>query len=447
MNMLFHKMRTGKKGQVVAVLTVTLVIFIIAAFIMVNSGKNILQKTRVKNAAQAGVLAGGSVACVLLNSMANLNDNMILNFAGFTLQVQMMLVSWMIDYVKTIVQAALTLVPFNFYSCTNTILAVITLCLTTSTLALLISGATKISKALIKMINELNDRLPKNSRDSARQYALANAGVDAPRTPFSKSGAADARAYSLIESKFDEFMRLLPAKNKADTNYGTSVLNFDWDDSRTGHIVNNRVAVTVTPVLKVPFRVIKFKEVDGYSSQINAYLSDPKVDVGWLKPVIKFGVSNAGLVLTLLNSVKWLIIALAVYLMIIDAILWVIAVAMDAVSWFFCITCALAVYYHSAAGSVLAAAIIASVAATAFMIIWNGNPAGDVPCFVWDINNPSNSYPLSVTVTRTTNPSSIDYGIYKTNWPALSSTASGVVKGYKAAIFPPKQNFDITPNF
>jgi len=430
MNMFFHKMRTGKKGQIAAILTLALVIFIIAAFIVVNFGKNKIQDTRIKNAAQAGVLAGGSAACVLLNSMANFNDAMIMNFAGFTLQVQLMLISWVIDYVKTIIQAAKTLVLTAVGSGAKTILAVLTLCLTSTSLVLMVTGASKIGNALYRMIDELNTKLPKNSRDSARQYAFSNAGVDVSKIPFSQSGAADAEGYSLIETKFDEFMRLLPAINKGDSNYGTSVIEFDWNDSRTGHIVNNKVAVTVTPVLKVPFRIMRFKDISGASGMINAYLGTK--DLGTVGGfLIKLAVKGAGATLALLWAATVLLYALCVYLSVIAVVEFILGIWTGV--------------YLARAICVAVADAIATAALFAWLYAYSKASPGGIPCFVWDQNNPSNSYPLSVAVARTTSPASINYGIYTTDWPAQNRSASGIIKD--GAIFPPNPKFDIMPNF
>ena len=476
MNLLFYKMRTGKKGQIIAVLTVALVVFIIAAFLVVNLGKNKIQDSKLKNAAQAGVLAGGSAASVLLNSMANINDNMILNFAGFTFMMEVLLISWTIDYVKTILKAYTTYTPYNVSGCIETLLAIGTLCLTTATIALLISGATKIGNALYKMITELNDKLPKNSRDSARQYVFSNAGVDEPKIPFSRSGCSNAWCYSLIETKFDEFLRLLPAKNKADMNYGTSTIDFDWNDSRTSHIVNNKVEVTVTPVQSVPFRLMKYSNVAGESGAINAYLSGK--DMGWLGPMIRFGVSMANAVIALIYGTVVAIAALAVVLGVIAVALYALATtyttlattyyALAATNYALCASCcnypcfagcvgcvlgpiftalglwatSMAAYYAYAGGMMTAGAIIAGIAAVAFLFIYINNPPGNISCFAWEQRT---EHPISVGVTRTTSPSSTNYGVYTTDWPAKTQSAYGTVKdGY---IFPPSQNFDIIPNF
>ncbi len=439
MNLLFYRMRTGKKGQIIAVLTLALVIFIIAAFLVVNLGKTKIQDNKVKNAAQSGVLAGGSSACVMLNSMANINDQMILNFAGFTLMIQLLLVAWIIDFVKTIIVAYDVLIAYNWEAGVDLDLAVLTLCLTSATMALMIEGATKVGNSIKKMIDELNDKLPKNSRDSARQYALSNAGVDEPKISFSKSGCSDAWCYSLIETKFDEYMRLLPAENKTDLNYGTSTIDFDWNDSRTEHVVNNKIEVTVTPVQKVPFRLVKFGEVASESGAIIDYLSGQSM--GILGPIITWGVYTADMIIIMCYSIAVLMVVLAVCLVVVAAIctMWAISywTTCFSCSWAYCAccwACPLGAYYTFGAIMVLiAAALAASLVLTS---------PEDIPCFVWEQRQ---EHPLSVAVTRTTSPSSVNYGIYTTDWPVQNQSASGIVKD--GSIFPPNQNFDIIPNF
>ena len=455
MNLLFHKMRTGKKGQIVAVLTLTLVIFIIAAFIVVNLGKNKIQDNRVNNAAQAGVLAGGSAASVLLNSLANVNDSMILNFAGFTVMIQLIIISWVIDYVRSITTAYTTLIPMNKSAPVQALLAIMTLCITTATIAFMLIGATKLGNVIKKMIDEMNDKLPKNSRDSARQYAFSNAGVDEPKIPFSKSGCLDAGCYSLLETKFDMFMRTLPATNKLDTNYGASTIEFDWDDSRTEHIVNNKISVKVTPVQKVPLTLMKLGGVASESSAISAYLSSQHLGV--LGPLIQLGVITAYLIIAIIYATAVAIRVLSVILGTIAAELYSLAASayLEAPTCCWCTahgcclsTCYLYAwgdYYTYAGGMMTATAIVAGVAATAFSAIYLSYPPQDIPCFVWDKANTTNSYPLTVEVSRATSPASIDYGIFKTDWPVKARSASGVVKD--GSIFPPYQNFDIIPDF
>jgi|GEM_PF-2378443 len=439
MNMLFYKMRTGKKGQIIAVLTLALVIFVIAAFLVVNLGKSKIQDNKIKNSAQAGVLAGGSSASVMLNSMANINDQMVLNFAGFTMMIQLLLVAWIIDFVKTIIVAYDVLIAYNWQAGVDLDLAVLTLCLTSATMALLIEGATKVGNSIKKMIDEMNEKLPKNSRDSARQYAFSNAGVDEPKIPFSQSGCSDAWCYSLIETKFDEFMRLLPAKNKIDMNYGTSTIDFDWNDSRSEHIVNNKIEVMVTPVQKVPFRLIEFGDVASESSEIISYLNQK--DTGVLGPILTWGVYTADMIIVMCYSITVLMVVLAVCLAVVAVIctIWAISywTTCFSCSWAYCAccwACPLGAYYTFGAIMVLiAAALAATLAFTS---------PEDIPCFVWEQRE---EHPLQVEVTRTTNPSSINYGVYTTDWPVQSQSASGIVKD--GSIFPPNQNFDIIPNF
>jgi hypothetical protein len=436
MNILFYKMRTGKKGQIIAVLTLALVIFVIAAFIVVNLGKSKIQDNKVKNAAQAGVLAGGSSASVMLNSMANINDQMVLNFAGFTVMMQLLLISWIIDFVKAIINLYSTLTSFNVPALINLLLSVAALVLTAYTIALMVEGATKVGNSIKKMIDEMNDKIPKNSRDSSRQYAFSNVGVDEPKVAFSQSGCSDARCYALIETKFDEFMRLLPAKNKIDMNYGTSTIDFDWDDSRTDHIVNNKVEVTVTPVQKVPFRLLDFGDVAGESGAIISYLNQQ--DMGTLGPLITWGVLTADMIIFMTYSVAILSAVFAIAL----AIVMVIHI-MEAISYWttvalpYCAGCwaiPFAIYYTAAAG-----VVVLAIAAAAELFT---TPVDDIPCFVWEQRQ---EHPLQVEVTRTTSPSSINYGVYATDWPVKQHSASGVVKD--GTIFPPNQNFDIIPDF
>lgn len=458
MNMLFYKMRIGKNGQIISILTLTLVIFIIAAFLAVNLGKNNIQDARINNAAKAGVLAGGSSACVLLNSMANLNDNMVMNFVGFSIQMQVALVSWTIDYITTITTAAATLTWFNVPAVTKTILSVASICIATSSLAIMITGATKTGNAVYKMIKELNDKLPKNSRDSARQYAFSNAGIDEPKVPFSKSGCSDARCYSLIETKFDEFMRELPDKNKADKSYGTSTIDFSWDDSRTDHVVKNKVAVTVTPVQKVPLTLMRYKDISAEAGTINSYLSTQSL--GWLGGMAKVGVSLAGVVIGLIWGTAAMITALAVYLGILAAVEYGFAATYYTIAAVYTACCAIpytalvccplaslfysvAVYYTSAAGTMTGCAIAAGVASAAFFAVYSATPPGEIPCFVWEKNN--KTHPITVEVSRVTTPASINYGVYTTEWPTKDKTASGVVKF--GSIFPPSQLFDVAPDF
>ena len=306
-------------------------------------------------------------------------------------------------------------------------------------------GISLVGGKIKDMIDELNAKLPKNSRDSARQYAFSNAGVDEPKIPFSKSGCADAWCYSLIETKFDEFMRLLPAKNKLDLDYGTSLIEFDWNDSRSAQIINNKISVIVTPVQEVPYQLYRYEDVGNNPGPIKAYLGTQ--DLGILGPVIKAGVNTISIIIALIHLVGLYIAGFAVVLELIA-----LELAMIATGWSACcptyaaaVCCPAAAYYWLAAAVAAAAGIAAGVMAAAYFNAIKADPPGKIPCFVWDKKNQDNSYPIEVTVRRTTNPSMVDYGIYKTNWPVQSQKVSGTVKD--GAIFPPRQRFDIVPNF
>ena len=483
MNILFHKMRTGKKGQIVAILTVALVIFVIAAFIVVNLGKSKLQQGKVLNAAQSGVLAGGSSACILLNNMANLNDNMVANFAGFTVSMEFLLISYTLDYVKLITESFLTLIPpvtgpndpsagVHLAAANKRLiditLGLVNICLTVTSIILLLNGATLTGNELYTLIGELNDDLPKDSRNSARQYAFSNVGVDEPKIAFSKSGCADAWCYSLLETKFDVFMRELPLTNKNDTNYGTSTLTFDWNDSRTDHIINNNISVLVSPVPKASIRKVTYGEVAGspgtflgywgsHSSEINPVIGTLVTLAIALAPVMIALIWAASALITVLAVIfGWICSMLTTLATVYStacaafiaccAIPWTAAVCCDWPPYF----CPNAAYYITAAGFFLGFTISAGIASGLFLAAMANTPPQDVPCFAAEQLPPGSrgiipAHSISVNVTRTTSPSSTDYAIYKTDWPVQSGAASGVVSG--GSIFPPSQQYDIYPNF
>jgi len=502
MNILFHKMRTGKKGQIVAILTVALVIFVIAAFLVVNLGKSKLQQGKVMNAAQSGVLAGGSSACILLNNMANLNDNMVANFAGFTVTMEFLLVSYAIDYVKLVTESFLTLIPpvqwpvgwtpdpktaeelvAAHKRLIDITLGLTNICLTLSSIILLLNGATATGNALYKIIGELNDDLPKDSRNSARQYAFSNVGVDEPKIAFSKSGCADAWCYSLLETKFDVFMRELPLTNKNDTNYGTSTLAFDWNDSRTDHIVNNNISVTVSPVPKANIRNVLFGEIAGSPGTfLNYWLSHDSEINFVIGSLVTLAIALAPVFIALIWATVALVIALTVIFGVILSMLIALATVYTAAGIVYAAACTAfsiccgipwtaaaccpqlvvwcpptpyywvpnGTYFWTAVGFFTGFTIASGVASAAFTAAMASTPPQSVPCFAAEQGPPGSKtilqpHSISLNVTRTTSPSSIDYAIYKTDWPVQSGAASGVVSG--GSIFPPSQQYDIYPNF
>jgi len=506
MNILFHQMRTGKKGQIATILTVALVIFVIAAFIVVNLGKSKIQQGKVMDAAKAGVLAGGSSACILLNNMANLNDNMVTNFAGFTVAMEFLLVSYAIDYVKLVPESFLTIPPPvgrpsgcfpdpNFAAelaaahkrLVDIALGVLNICVTVTSIILLLNGATASGNALYKIIGELNDDLPKDSRNSARQYAFSNVGVDEPKISFAQAVARglcnDAWGYSLLETKFDTFMRELPVTNKNDLNYGTSTLTFDWDDHRTGHTINNNIAVIVSPVpIASTLRKVTYGEVAGSPGTFLGYWGSHSSE---LNPIIgtlvTLAIALAPVMIALIWATVALIIALAAIYWYILAALTVLAtgfiaagIAFSAACDAFTVCCGIpwtaaaccpqicvwcpwipyftlnGTYYGSAAVLFTIFASGATAASAAFTKAMSDTPPQNVPCFAAEQLPPGArgiipAHSISVTVTRTTNPLSTDYVIYKTDWPVKSDTESGVVSG--GSIFPPSQEYDIYPNF
>lgn len=447
MNILFHKLRRGRKGQIAGALTVAIIVFVAAAFIAVNTGKSRLQERRLVNGAQAAVLAGGSSASVLLNTMANLNDQMVLSFAGLTLQIQLMLVLCMIEFVHACIDLVRLIIPGGG---TGSLLPdhMEGLFWNVLGMALLLMGATKLGNAVYKMITELNDKLPKQSRDTARQYAFSNAGVDEPKIPCSESGcgsksACDVVCYSKVETKFDEFMRTLPTLNKNDMNYGTSTIWFSWNDRRTVEVkgdrtITNRVEVTLNPVQKLNLRLVKWGEAGGED------VSGAIKSGGILVNILKLSVSISGFVLTLLETCLTLMKVLAYMVDIIT----IVATVLTAV---FCAICAIPIfgswacshpwcpYYSRTALPILWRAFPwATAIIIAFEAMIDNYPPRDIPVFAKELG--PKEYPITAQIRRTQDPSSVDYGIYRTNWPERNSSAAAVVRG--GSIFPPVQYYD-----
>jgi hypothetical protein len=134
----------------------------------------------------------------------------------------------------------------------------------------------------------------------------------------------------------------------------------------------------------------------------------------------------------ILSAVFALVLAVVMVIHLMEAISYWTTVALP-----YCAGCwaiPFAIYYTAAA-----AVVVLAIAAAAELFT---TPVDGIPCFVWEQRT---EHPLQVEVTRTTSPSSINYGVYTTDWPVKKQSASGVVKD--GSIFPPNQNFDIIPDF
>jgi hypothetical protein len=79
----YNKLSSDKKGQLIPIFIVILVILIIMAMITVNLSKVGLVKTDSSNAADAGALAGGSVMAGVFNTQAIANSQLMVNYQMF----------------------------------------------------------------------------------------------------------------------------------------------------------------------------------------------------------------------------------------------------------------------------------------------------------------------------------------------------------------------------
>lgn len=439
MFVLFHAARKGEKGQIAGIVTMMLIAFLITAFIAVNIGKVNIQRTRIANAATAAALAAGSTACVMLNIIANLNDVMLATFYSFCIQVTEQLVFWLIDFVTLIVWVVKAIFDSSEWG-QHVILAVNNLALSCAAVALQVIGASRSGQAMEKMIrDDFNAKLPKRTRNAARSFGFMNAGVDEPRVSFAKSGAGDYNSYlANFESGFEIFMRTMPSRNFGDTNYGTSTLSHSWQERRTTKVVGNTVSLTVTPLAPLSLRTITFGNVANDSglrrTLINIIDSTPGIDRGIVtKPLLKFAINISPAILVMLQVIKVMLNILRVLLAVLAIVCAVLAVvSIFSFNW-----------YNAARYAALAIALGVSAAA-----IWpittqlNQNPPDRIPCFLIENGTPALSIP--VTLNRTTNPSSLDYGIWSMNYPGVSGSSVATIDRTYGAIFPVKPGFDFS---
>ncbi len=484
---LFHSIRSGKKGQLASLLTVVLVAVLIFAFVSVNLGKLGLNRTRLSNAADSASLAAGSVASQLLNYMASYNEMMLLNFSGFTTQILLAMIQWIMDFIFVIIYivASFTAHPGGAVPVSEAgiqaIFALGSLWLSTMILILLIEGATKSGKSLEKRIGELNstDKLTKNTRNSLRQYSLMNAGIDQPKIDYDDWLKQEARSdtednwkdYLNVETGFGKFMRLLSKINDdetisdpdivygADTGYGpNNRLSYSWKDSRRSQIVNNRVEVVSTPMQPLSLETKDFEDVandSGLRSEMKNALDD--VDLSWwLESFVDVGLMMSPLVYVFLDIVVQLATVTLVGLI---AIFLATAVTLEiayTATWLSCFgccgpeapyCCACAAYYAAFPMPGIAEFIsfaiayeitAAAIAATAMTI----DPSG-IPCLVYGTD--SNDLTVSAEIKRTTQKAdgaALDYGLWRMQYPEVKAFSKAKVSGLGGGkLFPPVTNY------
>jgi len=489
MILLFHKVRTGGKGQLASFLTVILIIFLMLAFLTVNLGKISLVRTRSSNTSDAAALAAGSIASVLLNYITCFNETMMANFIGLNTQLMSMFLTWLWNAIKfliVLVKAIADVIKGGGESSekeARDIIDVIndiinyksgkdvgigkfkivekgesltstfwSLAMDTIGISLLVSGAKKLGEGVEKLIRETNEKLPKNTRDTSRLYAFMNAGIDEPKISYEawreekgKSDNDDSwKEYLNSETGFAKFIRELSETNKSDTNYGLSTLSFSWQDRRVDKTVNNSIDVKVQPFPKLNLRTVTFGEVvrdEDLKNKIKGLIekrkNDPDPDrrigsvAAWLMDgainVSSFNLSFVEVVFGFWKLIMGIITVIAAVAVVVAIVLWIV--------------CAFTGNYCDTAWRLTKLAAVLGLIAYAGHLVeknfMNFSPQ-DVPALV--IEGAQNTYTLDVEISRTTQSATIDYGLWSTKYPVISSFSKAELVDGK--IFPPEPIFD-----
>ena len=479
---LFSNSRTGRKGQLASLMTVFLVIFIIFAFLSVNLGRIALQRTRTSNAADAAALAAGSSASRLLNYMAAFNDLMALNFSGMAFTLIPAFTVFIVDLVDVIADDTnddiIDLFDWIFdqeisYAEYLMLLLyvedkILILGIDIDTIGFLVSGAKKVGDVLSeRMVSTdpddpgMNTMLPESTRNTARQYAFINAGIDEPKEDYDDwlDGRPDTdanwKAYVTEESEFGAFMRTLPNRNDKDhPNYDSdfgadNLISFDWDDERAEKKVNNQVDVYTTPIQPLDLTVESFEDVatdSGLRDMLNNAVDNS--DSSWaMSELFKMGITMSPLTYVLVEIIRVMIEIITVLigiLMVVAAIIGVVYTIMFAISclpygatcnWDYFWTAAKAYSYAAAAGTWYALMAVLDA---------DDMDPSDVPALV--LGDESNDLTVEVKVNRTTTPEegpdSLDYGFWTMDYPQVRSGSKVLAEGSGGGLlFPPVTDY------
>ncbi len=482
---LFCNIRTGRKGQLASLMTVFLIVFIIFAFLSVNLGRMALHRTRSSNAADAAVLAAGSSASRLLNYMAAFNDLMALNFSGLTFMLVPAFTALIVDIVRLFENSydpchmsggpdavddiiasfsAITDDETNYATFADGLLVVtehvVIIGMDVATIAFLVQGARKIGDVLSARIVStdpddpgMNMLLPESTRDTARQYAFINAGIDEPREDYDDwvlgtnaedvdgDGDEDWDDYIRQESDFSAFMRTLSNTNDADSDFSAdNLVSFDWDDQRAGEIVNTQVDVYTTPTQSLDLTVETYEDV-ATESGLRSLIGDAitQSDSSWsMSQLFNLGLQMSPLSYLLLELIIVLIEIITALLLILAAVAVIIGVVY---------TIKYAISYGSDVASLQTALKAYTYAGAAggwyagmAALDTNEMDPGDLPALVLgdEDNDLTNQVEIHRTTTPEDGPDSIDYGFWTMQYPQIRSGSEVLVSGSGGGLlFPP----------
>lgn len=456
---LFHSIRSGKKGQLASLLTVILVVVLILAFLSLNLGKIGLTRTRLSNAADSASLAAGSVASQLMNYMASYNELMLMNFSGFVSQSILMIAAWIIDFVMAlavIIQLFTAAISGNMggviYAANMGWNFLSNLYLDALIIATAVEGATKVGESLEKRINELNPKLPKNTRNTLRQYSFMNAGIDEPKIDYddwlAKEGKSNSdvawKDYLNVETGFSAFMRTLSKTNDADTNYGAgNSLSYSWKDSHRGQLVDNTVEVLTTPMQSLSLEEKDFGNV-ATDSGLRSEMMDAigEVDLSWwLSGWVKTAITLSPLILVLLELIRLLTELLALIIGIFIIVLVVLIVGYTIGCIYGGSTCdKLASSLLGFSWYVVLVGVLSTVTA---IVVAQMDPSG-IPAVMYGDDN--NDLTVAAEINRKTAKTGggdINYGLWRMQYPQVSAFSKAIVFGSGGGkLFPPVVDYN-----
>lgn len=196
-----------KRGQVASFMIAVIVILLIGLMVTVNLGKVAMTKTHTSNAADAGALAGSSGYNSTLNNLAYQNWLMITAYlteaAVFLLPISICKEKW-------------RFVAWNIYW---------------------VAAAVDYYLAL-----DAGEEGYREARNSARQLALVNAGIDQP-----KAGRESGESYKEWLTKKSEFEKYMEDEDYKEND--SSTIYYNWTDQekygQTSSAGENSVKVEV----------------------------------------------------------------------------------------------------------------------------------------------------------------------------------------------------------
>lgn len=180
--------RLRKRGQIASFMIAVIVILLIGMMVTVNLGKVAMNKTHTANAADAGALAGSSGYNSTLNNLAYQNWLMVTAYLG-----EAIVFLWPISICSENVR----FIEWNMYWVTASV--------------------------DYYLAWKAGDEGYEEARNSARQLALVNSGIDQPKA--SREGGESYKEWLTKKSEFEEYM---DREDYREDDSGT--IYYNWTD-------------------------------------------------------------------------------------------------------------------------------------------------------------------------------------------------------------------------